>query len=105
MISAFGVEHGDEEIAKFDAAGILKPLKSAFSATQKFGEGLKSGYKFKPVQPGKGLATTSKPTSAFGRGNAVGSAIGANKGLSAGIAGGGVAAGAGGYAMGNRKRY
>lgn len=126
MISAFGVEHGDvvskascsyckpgqkckEHMvskADFNVDSIIKPLKAGFGATKKFAGGLKSGYNFKPAKPGASLVPTSKPKSAFGRGNAIGTAIGANKGLTAGAAAGGAAvAGGAGYAMGNRKRF
>lgn len=113
MESAFGVEHGGEEIAKFGLpTGLIKPITSLGSkiggATRSMGgKTMTSGIKQIKTSPNMGKVGQAK----LGAGGALrraGSTMAAHPtttgGIGAGVAAGGVAAGVSTLGNNQRKR-
>ena len=112
MESAFGIDHGHEEIAKFGLAGLGSKIAGG---TMKLGQGLRSSG-------ASNMAMGRRAGGGFGQGmqrggagrvkaggqlRKLGQGMAKRPGLTGGIAAGGAAAGVGGgaAAIGNRRRF
>ena len=119
MESAFGVDHGHEEIAKFGfgglGAGIARKTTQLGSRLGGAGAGNTGAARAmgKPPTPGmrgvkRGLGAAGAGQSAMGgQLKRLGAGMAKRPGLTGGVAAGGAAAGAGGgaAAYGNRRRF